>query len=70
MVWDDGQIARLKKLLENGSSIVRAAAALGRTSNSIQTKARIMGFPYINARDAKRVRNAKIEAAQKLLERF
>jgi GcrA cell cycle regulator len=70
MVWDEEQIARLKKHLESGSSIIRTAAALGRSSGSVQTKARQLGLPYVTARNAKRLRNAKIQTAQKLLERL
>jgi GcrA cell cycle regulator len=65
--WDDEQISRLKELIESGASAVRAAAALKRARSSVQVKARKLGMPFMASRDAKRLRNAKIAAAESRL---
>jgi hypothetical protein len=49
--WTEVQNERLKALAAEGASIVRAAAALNRTIESIRAQARKLGvsFPAINA---------------------
>jgi hypothetical protein len=44
--WTESDIDRLKTLLANGSSAVRAAAALKRTVNSVKVQARKLGMPF------------------------
>lgn len=65
--WDDEQVSRLKEMIESGASAVRAAAALKRARSSVQVKARKLGMPFMASRDAKRLRNAKIAAAESRL---
>jgi hypothetical protein len=62
--WDDEQVERLKELIASGASAVRAAAALKRARSSVQVKARKLGMPFMASRDAKRLRDAKIAAAE------
>ncbi|ABE41020.1 hypothetical protein [Rhodopseudomonas pseudopalustris] len=64
--WDDEQVERLKELIASGASAVRAAAALKRARSSVQVKARKLGMPFMASRDAKRLRDAKIAAAESL----
>ncbi|KIZ39232.1 MULTISPECIES: hypothetical protein [Rhodopseudomonas] len=63
-VWDDQQIEQLKELVASGASPIRAAAALKRAQSSVQAKARKLGTPFMGSREAKRLRNAKIAAAE------
>jgi len=65
--WDDEQIARLKALVASGASPIRAAAALKRAQSSVKAKARKLGMPFVGSREAKRLRNAKIAAAEQQL---
>ncbi|KPG00087.1 hypothetical protein IP86_07570 [Rhodopseudomonas sp. AAP120] len=62
--WDDEQVERLKELIASGASAVRAAAALKRARSSVQVKARKLGMPFMASRDVKRLRDAKIAAAE------
>lgn len=64
--WDDEQVERLKELISSGASAVRAAAALKRARSSVQVKARKLGMPFMASRDAKRLRDAKIAAAENI----
>jgi len=67
--WDEAQVAQLRALVAGGASPVRAAAALKRAQSSVQAKARKLGTPFIGSRQAKRLRNAKIAAAEQRLAR-
>jgi hypothetical protein len=67
--WDDEQVERLKALIASGASPVRAAAALKRAQTSVQVKARKLGTPFMGSREAKKIRNAKIAAAEKQMVR-
>lgn len=62
--WDDEQVERLKVLIASGASPVRAAAALKRAQTSVQVKARKLGMPFVGIRVARKIRNAKIAAAE------
>ncbi|NVN84886.1 MAG: hypothetical protein HXX15_02245 [Rhodopseudomonas sp.] len=65
--WDDEQVAQLKALVATGASPIRAAAALKRAQSSVLVKARKLGTPFMGSREAKRLRNAKIAAAEQRL---
>jgi hypothetical protein len=67
--WDDEQVERLKALIASGASPARAAAALRRAQTSVQVKARKLGTPFMGSREAKKLRNAKIAAAENQLAR-
>ena len=62
--WDKEQIDRLKQLVTAGVSLARAAVMLKRTQVSAQTQARKVGTPFPTARNVKKLRDAKIAAAE------
>jgi serine/threonine-protein kinase RIO1 len=63
--WDQAEIDRLKQLVAAGVSVARAAVTLKRTLVSAQTQARKVGTPFPTARETKKLRDAKIAAAEK-----
>jgi hypothetical protein len=44
--WTDADDDRLRAFVRKGSSVIRAAAALGRTSASVRFRARAIGCPF------------------------
>jgi hypothetical protein len=52
--WTDEENERLKRLATSGGSIVRAAAALGRSMISVRDQARKLGTPFPVAADRQR----------------
>jgi GcrA cell cycle regulator len=63
--WDADDIDRLKQLVLSGVSLARASVTLKRTRVSAQTQARKVGTPFPTARETKKLRDAKIAAAEK-----
>jgi serine/threonine-protein kinase RIO1 len=63
--WDDEEIDHLKRLVAAGVSVARAAVTLKRTLVSAQTQARKVRTPFPTARETKKLRDAKIAAAEK-----
>lgn len=51
--WTEADIARLKEFSEQGASINRAAAALGRKTEAVRKQCRARGFNLIGTRQAK-----------------
>lgn len=43
-VWTEAEIGRLKRLVEQGATLMRASAALRRNNSSVQKKARELGL--------------------------
>jgi hypothetical protein len=52
--WTDAEIERLRAFVSQGASIVRAAAALKRTTVSVRNQARKIGSPFLPLRVARR----------------
>lgn len=48
--WTQEDITRLIKLADDGATLMRASAALGRRSTSLQKKARELGKPFAGVR--------------------
>jgi hypothetical protein len=44
--WTEAEDERLKALVAQGASVVKAAAALKRTIVSVRTRARVLGCPF------------------------
>jgi hypothetical protein len=63
--WNEEENDRLKQLVAAGVSIARAAVMLKRTLVSAQTQARKVGTPFLTMRQTKKLRDAKIAAAEK-----
>jgi len=63
--WNEEEIDRLKQLVAAGVSVARAAVMLKRTLVSAQTQARKVGAPFPTVRETKKLRDAKIAAAEK-----
>jgi len=51
--WTEADIARLKKLSEEGATVARAAAALNRKTEAVKKKCRLHGFNLVGTREAK-----------------
>lgn len=51
--WTDTDIARLKKLSDEGATVNRAAAALNRKTEAVKKACRAHGFTLIGTRQAK-----------------
>jgi len=51
--WTEGDIARLKKLSDEGATVNRAAAALNRRTEAVKKICRVHGFTLIGTREAK-----------------
>ena len=68
--WTDEELERLKQLASRGVSLLRACVAMRRSKSSLRLKARLIGMPFPDSRHIKRVRDAKINAAEKSLERL
>ncbi|OYU91932.1 MAG: hypothetical protein CFE29_03545 [Bradyrhizobiaceae bacterium PARB1] len=51
--WTEADIARLKKFADEGASVIRAAAALGRNTEAIRKQCRAHGLVLIGTRQAK-----------------
>jgi hypothetical protein len=51
--WTDEDIARLKRLSDEGATVNRAAAALNRKTEAVKKVCRIQGFTLIGTRQAK-----------------
>ena len=52
--WTDQDSERLKALVANGASAIRAAAIFNRTLVSIKEKARKLGTPFPSVRDVRK----------------
>jgi GcrA cell cycle regulator len=61
--WNAEEIDRLKQLVATGVSLARAAVTLKRTRVSAQVQARKVGTPFPTMRETKKLRDAKIAAA-------
>jgi hypothetical protein len=57
--WTDGDVALLRKLAQEGATLMRASAALGRPNNSIRKKARQLNLEMPGVRAVK----AKLRAS-------
>jgi hypothetical protein len=62
--WTPEDLDTLKKHVADGSSPARVAVNLKRSITSVQSKARLEGFPFPHSRDVKRDRLAKEAAAR------
>ena len=62
--WSEADLQRLKELLASGVSVVRAAAALNRTSAAVKSQTRKFGSAFLGMQEAKRRRQTKMVAAQ------
>lgn len=51
--WTETDIARLKKLEEEGASVNRAAAALNRKTEAVKKVCRVYGISLVGTREAK-----------------
>jgi orotate phosphoribosyltransferase len=51
--WTDAEITRLRELSAKGASVVRAAAALNRTTNSVKRASRLHGIQLVGQRELK-----------------
>jgi hypothetical protein len=57
--WTDDDVALLKKLAQEGATLMRASAALGRPSISVRKKARQLGLELPGVRTVRaNLRNA------------
>ncbi len=63
--WTETDIAKLKKLAEEGASVNRAAAALDRKTDAVKKQCRVHGLSLIGTREAK----AAIRALDERVER-
>lgn len=61
--WTDADIARLKKLSDEGASVNRAAAALNRKTEAVKKVCRVHGLTLIGTRQAKAAIR-KLDAAE------
>jgi hypothetical protein len=52
--WTAGDLEKLEKLIDEGASAVRAAAALKRRIVVVQTKARSIGKPFPTVREMRK----------------
>lgn len=65
--WTEAEIARLRELAAKGATVLRASAALSRSSSSVTKMARTLGLELAGVRAAKAINRQKIAAAEKLL---
>lgn len=52
-VWTEAEISRLKQLVEQGATLMRASAALRRSKSSVQKKARELGLRLPGVREVR-----------------
>ncbi|MDB5620164.1 hypothetical protein [Tardiphaga sp.] len=57
--WTDDELKKLAILVESGATLIRASAALNRSINGIQTKARAIGKPFLPLRILRKKWNSK-----------
>jgi hypothetical protein len=65
--WTEADIARLKEFSEQGASVNRAAAALGRKTDAIKRQCRVQGFNLVGTRQAKAAMRSLREQEEKIL---
>ena len=65
--WTPEDLDTLKKYVADGSSPARVAVHLRRSITSVQSQARLGGFPFPHSRDVKRDRLAKEASARREL---
>jgi hypothetical protein len=63
--WTESECERLRQLIESGCSAARASVIFKRTISSVQNRARKIGRPFPDRREAKRTLRAKCEAAER-----
>lgn len=51
--WTEEDITKLKQLMDEGATLLRAAAALNRGSGSVQKKARELGKTFASVRQVR-----------------
>lgn len=52
--WTDAEDERLRAFVAEGTSIIKAAAALKRKMVSVRTRARLLGCPFPTLREARK----------------
>lgn len=56
--WTQEDLDKLKRMALSGSSPIRCAAALRRSSSSVRAKARELGTPFRSLRETRKLLNA------------